>query len=167
VKKVLVIVVMCGILGAICVVMLRERDTLQSNARRAWKEKAIAGISFNVEKPSWPNEELTELRRKNTEQTSDSDGWLSERIIVMENGEWLAYTNVCQKEDSRIRDLFLARGSDGRWYFSTFHFCKQMIVLRMEEQSTNLLGFAETYYLRSFDGRSDECLQKTWPPGSR
>lgn len=85
----------------------------------------------------------------------------------MRNGDWLAYANICHKQDGRIRDLFLGRGSDGRWYYSTFHFCNQMIVLKMEEQSTNLVEFAKTYYLREFDGRSDECLQKTWPAGSR
>ena len=39
-----------------------------------------------------------------------------------------------------------------------------MIVLRGDEQSEDLAGFAKTYHLRSFDGHSDECLQKTWPP---
>ena len=39
-----------------------------------------------------------------------------------------------------------------------------MIVLSWDEQPEDLAGFAKKYYLRSFDGRSDECLQKTWPP---
>jgi hypothetical protein len=87
---------------------------------------------------------------------------------VTRNGEWLAYTNVCRKEDRHIHDLFLARGSDGRWYYSTYHFCIGMIVLRMEEQQPeDLAGFAKTYFLRTFDGQSDDCLQKTWPPDSR
>jgi len=85
----------------------------------------------------------------------------------MRNGDWLAYANICQKEDHRIRDLFLGRGSDGRWYYSTYHFCIGMVVLKMEEQSDDLAGFAKTYYLRPFDGHSDKCLQETWPPDSR
>lgn len=48
--------------------------------------------------------------------------------------------------------------------YSTYHFCIDMIVLRGDEQSEDLAGFAKTYHLRSFDGHSDECLQKTWPP---
>ena len=85
----------------------------------------------------------------------------------MRNGDWLAYANICQKEDSRIQDLFLGRGSDGRCYYSTYHFCKGMIGLKMEEQADDLVEFAKTYCLRQFDGHSDECLQKTWPPDSR
>ena len=88
-------------------------------------------------------------------------------MILMRKGEWLAYTNVCRKQDRHIYDLFLARGSDGRWYYSTYHFCIGMIVLRMEEQPEDLAEFARTYFLRTFDGRSDDCLQKTWPPESR
>jgi hypothetical protein len=38
-----------------------------------------------------------------------------------------------------------------------------MIVLRGDEQSEELTSFVKTYYLRPFDGHSDECLQKTWP----
>jgi len=88
-------------------------------------------------------------------------------MILMRNGDWLTYANVCRKEDGRIYDLFLARASDGRWYYSTYHFCVGMIVLKMEEQPEDLAGFAKTHYLRMFDGQSDECLQKTWPTHSR
>jgi hypothetical protein len=42
-----------------------------------------------------------------------------------------------------------------------------MVVLRMEEQSDDLAAFSKSYYLREFDGHSDECLQKTWPPDPR
>ena len=45
----------------------------------------------------------------------------------------------------------------------TYHFCIDMIVLRGDEQSEDLAGFAMTYFLRSFDGHSDECLRETWP----
>lgn len=111
---------------------------------------------------------MAELKKKGTDDSSDSDGWLSERLIVMRNGDWLAYTNICRKQDQHIYDLFLARGSDGQWYYSTYHFCIGMVALRMEEeQPDDLAGFAKTYYLRTFDGQSDECLQKTWPPDSR
>lgn len=110
---------------------------------------------------------MTDLKKKGTNDSNDSDRWLSERLIVMRNGDWLAYANICRKQDRHIYDLFLARGSDGQWYYSTYHFCIGMVVLRMEEQSDDLAGFAKMYYLRTFDGQSDECLQKTWPPDSR
>ena len=166
-KKLIVIAGVCALLIAIGVVVMRGRDPFRSSARRAWKENAIAEISSRVAERSWVDKELAELKKRGAGDSSDSGGWLSERFIVMRDGEWLAYANICQKEDGRIRGLFLGRGSDGRWYYSTYHFCKQMVVLRMEEQSTNLVGFAQAYYLRPFDGHSDDCLQKTWPPASR
>lgn len=81
----------------------------------------------------------------------------------MGKGDWIAYTNICQKQDRRIEDLFIGRGSDGQWYYSTFHFCKGMLVLRGEDRPEDLRSFAKGYFLRTFDGRSDESLRKTWP----
>lgn len=127
----------------------------------------IAEISARVADPAWANREMADLKTKGTADSSGSDGWLSERLILMRNGDWLAYANICRKEDSRIHDLFLARGSDGQWYYSTYHFCKRMLVLRVQDQSEDLPAFAKAYYLRPFDGHSDECLLKTWPPDSR
>ncbi len=85
-------------------------------------------------------------------------------IIVMTNGQWMAYRNVCAKEKEGIPDLFLGRGSDGRWYYSTYHFCIRMIVLKdMLGQPESLAQFVQEGFLREFDGHSDECLKKTWP----
>lgn len=162
-KKPLLVAGVCAVLVIVAVAV---RNTQSMNARRAWKEKAIGEISSRVADPAWPGNELARLRAGGANDPGDSDAWLSERLIVMRNGDWLACANICQKQDSRIRDLFLGFGSDGRWYYSTYHFCKGMIVLRMEEQSEDLAAFSKTYYLRPFDGHSDECLKKTWPPES-
>jgi hypothetical protein len=164
VKRPLLIAGGCVVLVILAIAAVAIRYMPSSSARRAWKEKAIGEISTRVADPAWPSNELAHLKAKGTNDPSDCDTWLSERLIVMRNGDWLAYANICQKEDSRIRDLFLGRGSDGRWYYSTYHFCIGMVVLRMEEQSDDLAAFSKTYYLRPFDGHSDECLQKTWPP---
>lgn len=167
VKRFIIIAGFVSVLVAVTVIAIALRYAPSASARRAWKDNAIREISTRLADPTWPGHELTHLKAKGTNDPGDSDTWLSERLIVMQNGEWLAYANTCQKQDSRIRDLFLGRGSDGRWYYSTYHFCVGMIVLRMEEQPHDLAEFSKTYHLRGFDGHSDECLQKTWPPGSR
>jgi hypothetical protein len=59
---------------------------------------------------------------------------------------------------------FLGRAFDGKLYYSTHHFCIRKLVLGQDEQPASLKQFVETYSLRGFDGRSDECLNKTWPP---
>jgi hypothetical protein len=167
-KKPLVIaiaaVVLLALLGAVA--FLRP-PSLQSSARREWKQKSLAEIAARVAEPAWPTNELAQLKAQSTSETGEDTSWLSERIIVTRKGEWLAYANSCQKQDGRIPDIFLARGSDGCWYYSTFHFCVGMVVLRMEEQPEDLATFAKTYFLLTFDGQSDDCLQKTWPPSSR
>ena len=89
---------------------------------------------------------------------------LTENLILATNGDWIVWASKCSKEDRRIHDIFVGRASDGKWYYSTFHFCNGKIVLMMEEQPANLGAFIQAYSLREFDGQSDECLGKTWPP---
>ena len=150
------------LLAGIGATMFLRTPSLQSSARREWKEKSIAEISACIADSAWPSNELALLKTRN-----GNEGWLSDHMILMRNGDWLAYVNSCQKQDGRIPDIFLARGSNGHWYYSTYHFCIGMVVLRTEEQAEDLAGFTKTYYLRTFDGHSDDCLQKTWPPSSR
>jgi len=155
------------LLAGIGAAVFLRAPSLQSSARREWKQKSIAEIASRVADPAWPTNELARLKAQSTSEASEDASWHSERIIVTRKGEWLAYANSCQKQDGRFPDIFLARGSDGHWYYSTYHFCVGMIVLRMDEQSEDLAAFAKTYFLRTFDGQSDDCLQKTWPPSSR
>ncbi|MEI6234976.1 MAG: hypothetical protein WCT04_18120 [Planctomycetota bacterium] len=168
VKKPLTIAIVSVLLLAVigAVAFLRP-SPLQSSARRAWKEQSIADITARVADPSWPTNEFARLKSQSTNAVSDADTWLSEHIIVTRKGEWLAFANSCQKQDGRIPDIFLARGSDGHWYYSTYHFCVGMMVLRMEGQPEDLAAFAKTHFLQPFDGHSDDCLQKTWPPSSQ
>lgn len=166
-KRFFAIAGVCCVLVVVVLAAISLRYAPSTSARRAWKNMAIGEISARVGDSAWINNELVSFKARGTNDVEGSDGWLSPHLILMRNGDWLAYANICQKEDHRIQDLFLGRGSDGRWFYSTYHFCKGMVVLRMEEQSDDLAAFAKTYYLLPFDGHSDECLQKTWPPSSR
>lgn len=163
-KKLLVIVIASVLILAVIAAVALRSPSLQSGARREWKQKSIVEIAARVTNPAWPTNELGHLK---TQSTSEDESWLSEHIIVTRNGEWLAYANSCQKQDGRIPDIFLARGSNGHWYYSTYHFCVGMVVLKMEEQPEDLAAFAKTYFLQTFDGQSDDCLQKTWPPSTK
>lgn len=160
----------CAVLGVLLVVValvIVVRFAPSASARKAWKEKSLVEISSLAADPMWASNHIAEMKKNPGSDEDNSDRWLSDRLILMRNGDWLAYANICQKQDSRIRDLFLARGSDGQWYYSTYHFCKGMVVLKMEDQAADLPAFTRTYCLRSFDGHSDECLQKTWPPDTK
>lgn len=141
----------------------KHDEGLRSPTRRQWKDKAVAAIGETYRDSGGLTNELQRLAAIPASE-SDSDHWLSPKMILLKNGEWLVYTNKCRKEDGKIYDIFVARGSDGQWYYSTYHFCINMIVLRVDPQPSSISQFAQTYFCRTFDGRSDDCLQKTWPP---
>jgi hypothetical protein len=161
---ILTVLVMAGVFVAKCT----DPYGLQGTPRREWKDRALTKITRRSNDSTWLASEIATLKAKATKDQTDSDGWLSPHLILMTNGEWIVYANVCRKEDRHIHDLFLGRASDGKWYYSTFHFCIQMLVLKMgmieEGGPGSVAKFAETYYLRAFDGHSDDCLHMTWPP---
>jgi hypothetical protein len=135
--------------------------------RKAWKEAAIPEITRLAANRDWLAAETARLENGETNRPVLASGWLTDRLILMENREWLVYKSHCSKAAPRlVEDIFLAKGSDGRWYYSTFHFCLGMLTLIMEQEDgppamTNLAAFAHEYRLREFDGKSDECLKKT------
>jgi hypothetical protein len=137
-------------------------------ARRHWKNDAIPAIANGADDRSWRTQEIEMLTRHTNDQRVIEEGWLTDKIILMQSGEWLVYKSHCSKVKPRlVKDIFLAKGSDGKWYYSTFHFCVGMCALRLEQetQPPNLAMFVHEYNLRQFDGQSDECLKetKTWP----
>ncbi len=144
------------------VILVGGPQRLHSKARRQWKDNAIVQIAKQTSDSAAIFSEIEVM--KTTPVESEWNTWISEDLIVMTNGQWMAYRNVCEKEAERIPDLFLGRGSDGRWYYSTFHFCVRMINLKdVMGQPKSLTEFTRTCHLREFDGHSDECLQETRP----
>jgi hypothetical protein len=135
---------------------------LNAPARKSWKETTISNIERRCADALWLTEEMAAIKTK-VEAEGEEDGWFTPDLLVMKNGDWIAYGAKCSKEDARIHDIFVGRASDGKWYYSTFHFCIGMLDLRVEGRSESLFKFISAYSLREFDGRSDECLKKTWP----
>jgi hypothetical protein len=163
-KKLAVIgtaICLCAVaLGIVIFVAGPER--LDSKARRHWKDNAIVQIAKQTSDSAAILKEIEAM--KTTPPESEWDTWISEDLIVMTNGQWIAYRSICQKEEERIPDLFLGLGSDGRWYYSTYHFCIRMINLKYDVgQPKSLTEFSRTYYLKEFDGQSDDCLKDTRP----
>jgi hypothetical protein len=137
-------------------------------ARKRWKENAIPIIAKWTDDKRWRTQEIELLKTQPTNARVIIEGWLTDKLMLMQTGEWLIFKSHCSKESPHlVKDIFLAKGSDQKWYYSTFHFCVGMVVLRGEQetQPTNLAWFVHEYNLREFDGRSDECLKetKTWP----
>ena len=134
----------------------------RSYHRQVWKNLALTRLAEFVRDPSWTAKQMATLQKINLENSVPEAGWLSRNFVLMKNDEWMAYTNICSKEDWRVSDLFIGYGSDHQYYYSTFHFCIGAFVLGMEGQPDSLASMVKDHYLRPFDGKSDECLNKTW-----
>ena len=142
---------------------VRQRQYL---ARKSWKEGAIPEIAKLANDSKWVSEEIAILGSGEAtgSQRIIADRWLTDRMVLMASGEWLVYKSHCSKAPPhQVRDIFLAKGSNGRWYYSTCHFCVGMcaLVIMQGEPPYDLVTFALRYHLKEFDGVSDECLQQT------
>ncbi len=149
-RKLLVILMVLGCVMAVLFLVQRRTDPHHSAERREWKDQAIIAIGNDLKDPDHPKK-----RR-------EWDGWLTKSIIVCEDGSWLAYRSQCHKEDPKVHDIFVAKASDGRWYYSDFHFCVGAVVLEMRGQPESLERFKVGYLLAEFDGVSDAALAPTW-----
>ena len=130
-------------------------------ARKQWKDRAIELIDQHSHDKIWTAAQQEEIRK--SEEPDKIVWWASPEMLLMQNGEWISFANACGKSNWRVGDVFIGRGSDDQWYYSSYHFCTGMVVLHIDPQPASLEEFRATYFLKSFDGKSDDCFQKTWP----
>jgi hypothetical protein len=150
----------------VCVVVLAllpnpENRRLHARARIKWKDQAIVDVMTRSNDRQSITNELAALWQES--KHSDEGWWVGTNVLTMTNGEFLVYSDINAKEDGRIHDIFIARGSDSKWYYSTFHFCVRMMNARIDGAPGSIAEFGRTYFASEFDGQSDECLKKTWP----
>ena len=130
-------------------------------ARAAWKTSTLnqlAGLSLTNEDVS---RELNVM--KDNRGVGEHQQWTSDRILLMTNDEYLVYASRHGFNNGFVDHLFLARGSDRRWYYSTYHFCHSMAGVIGEDPPGSIAEFSSRYAVREFDGKSDVCLEHTWP----
>jgi hypothetical protein len=158
---------LAGVLGlaAVAFVFLRDpmHGRLHAQARKEWKDAAIAILERKTADRTWVEREIAVISAKLGTKEEGEANWHSGEMLLMKDGSWIAYAAKCSKEDSRIHDIFIGRLSDGKWYYSTHHFCIKLFDLRYEDQPQGLSQFIAAFSLREFDGQSDECLKRTWP----
>lgn len=129
--------------------------------RAAWKTatlEQLAAVSFTNENI------IQELDKLKTSRASGKRlEWTAAHVLLMTNNEFLVYAFRHGFNDGFVDHLFLARSSDGRWYYSTYHFCNGMAAVTGEDPPASIAEFASKYAVREFDGKSDACLLHTWP----
>jgi hypothetical protein len=138
----------------------------KSNAAIAeWKRNAIAKIEARVADQAWLESERKKLAAE-ASSTDQSPGasWVGDELLTTQNGDWMICQSIATKENKLgiHQDLFIALGSDHRWYYSSFHFCISKISIMIDPQVENLADLVEAYWMVPFDGKSDDCLKPTW-----
>ena len=130
------------------------------HARRIWKDETLTQLMQIGLTSEVVTNELQQIREKSA---SSPIGWSNEHVLLMTNGEFLVYAFYHGFNTGFIDHLFLAQGSDGHWYYSTYHFCHSLAGIIGDEAPGSLAEFARRYSVRQFDGKSEVCLQHTWP----
>src|SRR6185436_2778932 len=81
-----------------------SQQSFYGKPRKQWKELAVAAVALRGADTVWLTNEVCKI---NAALASDGQAWWSlQTLLVMQNGEWMVCTNVCNKQDSRIHDLF-------------------------------------------------------------
>ena len=81
-------------------------------ARRHWKDKAIPLIGTWADDQNRRAQEIGFLTNRTADKGVIVEGWLTDKMILMESGEWLVYRSHCSKEAPHlVSDIFLAKGS--------------------------------------------------------
>jgi len=128
--------------------------------RAHWKTSAIRQLAAMT----ISNEPiLTELHQIRNPTPTLNFGWAHDHVILMTNGECLMYAWWHGANSGFVDHLFLAHGTDRKWYYSTYHFCTSMVGISGDDPPGSIREFAARYSLREFDGKSDDCLKHTWP----
>lgn len=133
-------------------------DYRMEKQRAEWKTTTLAQLSSAEITDPLVQSELVSLTG---DSTNNSFSWAGQRVIKLTNGEFLVYAFWHGQNAGFVDHLFLAHGSDGQWYYSSYHFCQQLTGIRFFPRPLSIADFADKYALREFDGKSDVCLQRT------
>lgn len=163
-KIIITSIVVLGVIAGCIFVVHKRADALHTTYRRNWKDDAIAAINRDLKNSGYLKERFGEVPKPMGDfETASEEEWLTDDTIVCRDATWMAYRAETWKADPELRhDIFIAKASDGTWYYSDFHFCKGMMVLAGDEQPASLEDFRHRYFLEEFDGASDQALERTW-----
>jgi len=157
----ILLVIVCLGAGAIFFA-LKRADVHHTAERRSWKNAAIIAITNDLKDADHLKKRFGGIPKPRGEFDTSDPEWLTADTIVCRDASWLAYRALTHKKDPKVYDIFVAKASDGKWYYSDYHFCKEMVVLMSNGQPDSLDQFEKEYYLVPFDGSSDDALKPTW-----
>jgi hypothetical protein len=148
---------------AIIVVAMTLRGLFSTDRlRRNWKRHALPEISRFASDTPWLSARAIDVANQISRAPRQPGTWLSSNFAIMRSGESIIFRNECTHQHPLLGDIFIGQASDGRWYYSSYDFCRDMTALQLDEQPADLAAFIRRYSLREFDGQSDEAVKVTW-----
>jgi hypothetical protein len=143
---------------AVCI-HIRDRRYSQ------WVERSVEEIRGLAIETNWMGSVISNLQSV-TDMSGIDEGrnFISPDLLLMKNGEWIIYRAATSKQGPAFPELFIGRGSDEQWHYTTYHFCRGMIMLGADGQPRGLKSFRAHYYLAPYTGQAYRELKKTWPP---
>src|ERR1041385_7714275 len=85
----------------------------------------LAGVSITNEDICRELDELKSGRKPNIDF-----GWAHDHVLLMTNGDYIIFASRHGANNGFVDHLFLGHCSDGRWLYSTYHFCNLMAMVR-------------------------------------
>jgi len=137
-----------------------EQVQSASNKRHLWKVVWLLAVvltitafwwwprhKFQQERSRWKTTALEQLAglsitnqmiREEFEQLKSPTpglnfGWTHQHVLLMTNGEYIIFEFWHGANNGAWDHLFLGHGSDGRWLYSTYHFCTSMAMLQSDK----------------------------------
>src|SRR5262245_42711449 len=105
--------------GAFWVVKLNA-----AHKRAQWKNPALVRLATMTATNEIVRDELLQL--KAGPKPGVDVGWTHDHVLLMTNGEYIVFEYLHGDDFRSVDHLFLGHGSDGKWLYSTFHFCNRM-----------------------------------------
>ena len=137
---------------------------IQDGQYAQWLERGVGEVRALAAHTNWMGDAIAAMRAHPDRHDDLGRYFMSPDLILMSNGEWIIYRAATHKQGARFPELFVGLASDQHWYYSTYHFCRQMIVLGADGQPDDLRYFVTNYCLRPYSGQPYHGLRKTWPP---
>ena len=154
-----------GLISVVILALLTSRviRIYRSHVLLDWKRTAIPALEAFCDDTNSIAQEIELITAVGNIRTHSE--WYSTRLLHFRNDEWAAYVNRSIRQNWRFPDIVITKGSDGRWFYTTLHFCPDMIELIGTPQPASLSAFRERYLFREFSGNPEEQLPPTWEKG--
>jgi len=107
--------------------------------RAQWKRptlQRLAGLSTANEEIRRALDELKAGPKPNIDFE-----WVHDQVLLMTNGEYIIFAFRHGANNRFVDHLFLGHGSNGRWLYSTYHFCSMMAGVRGDDPPGSIAEF--------------------------